>query len=182
MAVKFCVRLVAMFKSSSYKFGFFSIACSRFIKGHRHRFFGLCRCLNNSRTKRAMAVKFWLRLLRMFKSISWKFGAFSNVCSHFIKGHPHRLFGFCRRLNNPRTKLAMALKFWLRLVRMFKSISLKFGAFSIVDSHFIKGHPHRFFGFCRRLNSPRTKQAMALKFWVRFVQMFKSISWKFGVF
>ena len=100
----------------------------------------------------------------MFRNISWKFGAFSIVCSRFIKGHLHRLFVSCRRLKNSRTKQAMTLKFWLRLVQMFKRIPWKFGAFSIVCSHFIKGHHHRFFRLCRHLNNSRTKQATALNF------------------
>ena len=93
---------------------------------------------NNSRTKQATAIKFWLRLVRVFKSICWRFGVFSIVRSRFIKGHLHRFFGLCRRLNNSRTKKAMTLKFWLRLARVLKSVSWKFGAFSIVCSPFIK--------------------------------------------
>ena len=137
----FRLSLAWMFRNISGKFGAFSIVCSRFIKGHLHRFFVSCRRLKNSRTKQAMILKFWLRLVQMFKRIPWKFGAFSIVCSHFIKGHHHRFFRLCRHLNNSRTKQATALKFWLTLVQMFKSISYKFGAFSIVDSGFITGHP-----------------------------------------
>ena len=133
-------------------------------------------------SKKAMTLKFWLRLVRMFKSISWKFVGFSIVYSCFIKGHLRSFFWLCSGLNNSRTKQATTLKFWLRLVWMFKSISWKFAGFSIVLSRFIKGHFHSFFGLCRHLNNSRTKQATALKFWLRLVQMFKSISWTFGAF
>ena len=100
----------------------------------------------------------------MLKSISWKFGAFSIVRSRFTKGHFHMFFVLCKHLNNSRTEKAMTFKFWLRLVQRMKSVSQKFGVFSIVHSRFIKGHFHMFFVLCERLNDSRTEKAMTFKF------------------
>ena len=101
---------------------------------------------NNSRMNQATALTFCLRLVRVFISISWKFGSFSIVRSRVIRGHHHRFFGLRRRLNNLRPNQATALAFFLRLVRVFINISWKFGSFSIVCSRFTRGHHHRFFG------------------------------------
>ena len=129
-----------MYKSIFWKFSSFSIVLSRFIKEHLHSFFGLRRCLNYSRTKQATALQFCVRLVRVFINISKKFGVFWILCSRFIKGHIDSFFGLCRRLNNSRMKQAAALKFCLRLVRVFENISWKFGSFSIVRSRVTTGH------------------------------------------
>ena len=140
MALKFWLRLVGVIKSISWKFGAFQVVRSRFIIGHLHRFFALCRHLHNSRMKKTVTLNFWLRLVQVFESIFWKSGAFPIVRSHFIEEFLHRFLVLLRRWNNSRTKKSMTLKFWLRFVQVFKSIYWKFGAFSIVHSHSIKGH------------------------------------------
>ena len=85
MALKFCLSLVRVLISISWKFGSFSIVRSRFIRGHHHRFFGFRRRLNISKTNQAVALKLCLRLVQVFINIFWKFGVFLIVCSVFIK-------------------------------------------------------------------------------------------------
>ena len=137
-AFKFWLGLLRVLLNISWKFGSFSIVCSRFRRGHHHRFFGLRRRLNNSRTNQATGLRFCLRLFRVLLNISWKFGSFSIARSLFTRGHHHRFFGLRRHLNNSRKNQATVLKFCLRLVQVFLNIFWKFGVFSIVCSVFIK--------------------------------------------
>ena len=145
-ALKFCLRLLRVLLNISWKFGSFSIVRSRFTRGHHHRFFGLRRRLNNSRTNQATALRFCLRLFRDLRNISWKFGTFSIFRSRFTRGHHHRFFGLRRHLNNSRRNQATVFKFCLRLVQVFINIFWKFGAFSILCLSFIRGHLHSFLG------------------------------------
>ena len=68
----------------------------------------------------------------MFIYIFQNFDVFSIVRSRCIKGHLYSFFEFVRHLYNSRTKEALVLKFCLMIVRMFKSISSKFGGLSVV--------------------------------------------------
>ena len=108
---------------------------------------------NKSRMNTATSLNFCLKLAQVFKSVCWKFGDFSMVCSIFIKVHKtaqkyNRKYRSSHRWpNNSRRKQAAALKFSLWLLQVITMILVKFSGFSIVWSLFIKiGTPlHRFF-------------------------------------
>ena len=104
---------------------------------------------NKSRMNTATSLNFWLKLAQVFKSVCWKFGDFSMVCSIFIKVHKtaqkyNRKYRSSHWWpNNSRRKQPVALKFSLWLLKMITMSLVVFQLFVL----FLKKSGHCCTGF-----------------------------------